>query len=49
MMKLQGNKTLTKRPKKIKNQKNKDQNEENNIWEIVIEGLNWKKTFLTKI
>jgi hypothetical protein len=31
MMKLQGNKTLTKRPKKIKNQKNKDQNEENNI------------------
>ena len=31
--------------KKIKNQKNKNRDEENNIWEIVIEGLNWKKNY----
>jgi hypothetical protein len=28
--------------KKIKNQKYKDQNEKQNIWYIVIKGLNWK-------
>jgi hypothetical protein len=34
---------LTKEPmKKIKNKKNKEQNEKK-IWEIVIEGLNWKQ------
>jgi hypothetical protein len=29
--------------KNIKNKKNKDQNEKQNIWEIIIEELNWKK------
>jgi hypothetical protein len=29
--------------KKIKNWKNKNQNEKQNIWEIVIEELNWEK------
>ena len=37
-------KTLTKWPrKKIKNWKNKNWNEKQNIWEIVIEELNWEK------
>jgi len=41
MMKLKAKKTLTKRPKKkIKNQKYKNQNEKQNIWYIVIKGLN---------
>jgi hypothetical protein len=42
MMKLKTNKTLTKRLRR-KNQKNKDQIEKNNIWQILIKGLNWKK------
>jgi len=29
--------------KKIKNWKNKNRNEKQNIWEIVIEELNWEK------
>jgi hypothetical protein len=45
MMKLKTNKTLTKRLRR-KNQKNKDQIEKNNIWQILIKGLNWKKTKL---
>jgi len=32
--------------KKIKNQKYKDQNEKQNIWYIVIKGLNWKTKLL---
>jgi hypothetical protein len=45
MMKLK-----TKKPrKKIKNQKNKDQNEKKNIWKIVIEGIFFlKKNFYKK-
>jgi len=34
-----------KTKKEIKNQKNKDWDEENNIWEIAIKGLNWKKNY----
>jgi len=41
-MKLKARKTLTKRPRK-KYQKNKDWNEKQNIWEILIEELNWEK------
>jgi len=42
-MKLKATRTLViGSGKKIKNQKNKDQNEKNNIWEIVIEKLNCK-------
>jgi hypothetical protein len=38
-------KTLTKGPRKKNwNQKNKEQNGKNNIWQIVIEWLNWKQT-----
>ena len=47
-MKLKTRKTLTKRPRK-KNQKNKDRNEKQNIWEIVIEELNWEKKNKTSI
>jgi hypothetical protein len=37
-------KNLAKGPrKKIKNQKNKNQNEKRNIRETVIEGLSWKR------
>jgi len=47
MMKLKTDKILTKeaREKNI-NKKNKDQNEKDNIWKIVIEGLNWEQTKL---
>ena len=42
MMKLKTNETLTKEPrKKIRNQKNKDWIKKN-IWQIVIQELNWK-------
>ena len=46
--KIENNKALTKGSrKKIRNQKNKDRNETNNIWQVVIDGLNWKhKTFI---
>jgi hypothetical protein len=45
MMKLKVNKTLTKKlKKKTRNQKNKDQIRRNNIWEIIIEWVNWKET-----
>jgi hypothetical protein len=45
--KIENNKTLTKvSRKKNKNQKNKDRSETNNIWQVIIDGLNWKyKTF----
>jgi hypothetical protein len=45
--KIENNKTLTKvSRKKIRNQKNKDRSKTNNIWQVVIDGLNWKhKTF----
>jgi len=47
MMKLKTDKILTKeaREKNI-NKKNKDQNEKDNIWKIVIEELNWEQTKL---
>jgi len=35
--------------KKIKNRKNKNRNEKQNIWEIVIEELNWEKKNKTSI
>jgi hypothetical protein len=48
-MKLKVNKTLIKwKTKKIKNQNNKDRNEKQNIWNIVIEGPKWKKKLLQK-
>jgi len=41
---IESQKSFNKRGKeKIKNNKNKDLNEKQNICEIVIEGLNWKK------
>ena len=39
--KIESQKTLTEWQRKKKN--NKHQNEKKNIWEIVIEGLNWKE------
>jgi hypothetical protein len=36
-------KTLTNGQEKIKNRKNKNRNEKQSIWEIVIEELNWEK------
>jgi len=46
-MKLKTNKTIIKRLRmKIKNQNNKDLIEKKNIWQIVLERLNWKQTKL---
>ena len=43
MMKLKTNKILTKGARE---KKYKDQNEKDNIWKIVIGGLNWEQTKL---
>jgi len=42
-MKLKEKTSIKWQRKNIKNKKNKDQNEKQNIWEIIIEELNWKK------
>ena len=46
-MKLKGKKTSTEVLRtKLEILKNKDWNENKKIWEIAIEGLNWKKKLL---